>query len=140
MPDNPLQPGGRVVELAGLAQSAAIFAGAVAGAVITWFAKRAWTASLAAFVVGGVAGFAVGFVVARIFYRSTGGMTTIVRVGSSALPSAIGAGLAGAILSALVVAGLSVLLVSAQAQSAFTSALVCGALIGVVFACLASLT
>lgn len=140
MAANPLQPGERVVELAGLAQSAAIFAGAVVGAITTWFSKRAWTASLAAFVVGGVAGFAVGFVVARIFYRNSGGMTTVVRVGSAALPSAFGASLTGAIFSALVIAGLSILLVSAQAQSAFTWALVCGALIGVMFACLASLT
>ena len=138
MPDSPLQPGERVVELAGVVQSVAIFSGAVAASLTSWFAKRSWAVSGISFVVGAFVGFLVGMAAARVFYRTADGMTTIVRVGSSSLPATIRAGLAGGVLTALVVAAGSVLFLSAPAQSAFTTSLVCGAVIGVVFAFLGS--
>jgi hypothetical protein len=89
-----LNPGDRVVELASLAISAAVATGAVASAWILWLIKKSWVISAGALIAGGVIGFLVGQLVGRVFYR-TGGNTTVVKVGSAALPSTIPAGLAG---------------------------------------------
>jgi hypothetical protein len=139
MPENPFHPGERVVELAGVVQSVAIFTGAVTGAATAWLAKRSWLVSGTSLLIGAVLGFAVGLLAARIFYHSAEGMTTVVRVGSGSLPSTIRAGLAGALPTALIVASAAVFVLSAPAQSAFTTSLLCGAIIGVTFACLSSL-
>ena len=96
MPDNPIQTGERVVELAAVVQSVAIFTGAVTGAVTARLAKRSWTVSGAAFFAGALIGFVAGLLAARILYRGADGMTSIVRVGSSSLPATIPAGLARA--------------------------------------------
>lgn len=141
MPPQDLTPGDRVVELAALAVSAAVVTGAVAGAWTVWLIKRSWLASGGAFFAGAVLGFAAGQLVARVLYRS-GGNTTIVKVGSASLPATIPAGLAGGVTAAIAVGLLAMLLFGAkhQASSLFGVALGCGVVLGMLFACLGSLT
>ncbi len=140
MPDLGLQPGERVVELAAVVRTAAIVSGAVAGVATTWLVRRSWWFSLAAFVLGAVAGFVVSQFVSRL-YRSADGQTVVARVGSTSLPATIPAGLAGGVSVALVVGIAVILLLSAQSRAVpvLGTSLGCGIVLGIIFACLASL-
>ena len=140
MTDKQLKPGDLVVELAALAQSAATFSGAVAGAGTVWLTGGSWATVVAALLAGGLVGLMTGFLVARVLYRSGDGQTTVVRVGTRALSSAIPAGLAGGLSPVFVVGAAAILLYSAPVWMALTAALLCGTLIGVGFAFAASLT
>ena len=141
MPPQGLNPGDRVLELAGLAVSAAVATGAVAAAWIVWLIKKSWLGSAGALIAGAVIGLAVGQLLARILYYP-GGSAIVVKVGRASLPSTIRAGLSGGVLTAIVVGLLALLIFSArsQARSLFKVAIDCGVVLGVLFACLGSLT
>ncbi|MBI5758471.1 MAG: hypothetical protein HZA46_08140 [Planctomycetales bacterium] len=141
MPPQGLNPSDRVVELGALAISAAVSTGAVAGAWILWLIKKSWLASAGSLVAGAVVGFVVGQLVARILYR-TGGNTAVVKIGSASLSATIPAGLAGGVATAVAVGLLALLTFSSRSQalSLFGVAIGCGVVLGVLFACLGSLT
>lgn len=141
MPSHGLNPGDRVVELAALAVSAAVATGAVAGVWIAWLIKKNWLASAGAFIAGTAVGFAAGQLVARFLYR-TGGNTTVVKVGCASLSATIPAGLAGGIATAIAIVLVALLIFSARSQalSLLGIAIGCGVVLGVLFACLGSLT
>lgn len=139
MPNGPLQPGERVVELAAVAQSAAVLSGVVSAVLISWLFKRSWVVLGASFFIGGFVGFVVGMISARSFYRTGEGMTAVVRVGGSSLPKTIRAAWAGTLPTTAVLATSAIFLLSAEPQAVFTISLACGAVIGVAFACCSSL-
>jgi len=141
MPPQGLNPGDRVVELAALAVSAAVATGAVAGAWIVWLIKKSWLGSAGALIAGAFIGFGVGQLVARILYHP-GGNTIVVKVGSASLSSTIRAGLTGGVVTGIVIGLLALLIFSAksQASSLFGVAIGCGIVLGILFACLGSLT
>lgn len=142
MPPEGLNPGDRVVELAGLLHSTAIATGAVAGAWLLWLIKKSWIASLGALLGGAAIGFVVAHLLARLLYRTAEGNTTVVKVGSASLASTIPAGLAGGVTTAVAVVVLAVLIFGARNQTwtLFPISLGCGIVLGVAFACLGSLT
>jgi len=136
-----LNPGDRVVELAGLLHSAAMATGALTGAWLLWLIKKSWVASLGTLLGGAAVGFVVAHVLARMLYRTAEGNTTVVKVGSASLTSTIPAGLVGGVVTAVAVALGALLIFGAknQALPLFSVALGCGVVLGVAFACLGSL-
>lgn len=136
------KPGDRVVELAALTSSTALATGAVSGAWVTWMIRREWPASIGAFFAGAALGYLTARIVGRALYRTADGNTTIVSVGSASLAATIPAGLAGGIPTALLVAGLAVTVFGANDQGPLLlgTALGCGITLGVIFACISSLT
>jgi len=142
MPPQGLNPGDRVVELSGLVVSAAVVTGAIAGAWSAWFIRRSWLVSAGALIAGAVLGFVVGQFVARVLYRTADGNTTIVKVGSASLSATIPAGLAGGIAAAVAVGVIALLVFNARSQvlSLLGVTITCGVVLGVLFACLGSLT
>ncbi|HKQ50660.1 MAG TPA: hypothetical protein VJZ71_21495 [Phycisphaerae bacterium] len=140
MPPQGLNPGERVVELAGLAISVAVATGAVSGAWILWLIKKSWLVSAGSLIAGGVIGFCAGQLFARILYK-TGENTMVVKVGSTSLSSTITAGLTGGVVTGVVIALLAMLIFSAtnQASTLFGVAIGSGVVLGVLFACLSSL-
>lgn len=142
MPPQGLNPGDTVVELAALAVSTAVATGAVAGAWVVWLIKKSWLASAGSLIAGAAIGFAAGQLVSRLLYRTADGNTTIVKVGSASLSATIPAGLAGGITTAVTIGLLAILLFSArnQALTLFGTAISCGVVLGILFACLGSLT
>ena len=141
MPPSNLNPGDRVVELAGLAVSVAVTTGAIAGAWLLWLIKKSWLVSAGALIAGAVIGFVVGQLIARILYHP-GGNTVVVKVGSASLASTIRAGLTGGVVTGIVIGLLALLIFGAksQASSLFGVAIGCGIVLGILFACLGSLT
>jgi hypothetical protein len=136
-----LKPGERVVELAAVSVSAAVVAGAAAGAWVAWIVKQGWTESALGFVAGAALGYGLGQLVARHFYRTDDGHTSVVRVGSGSLPSTLRAGLMGGILAAAAIGVLAFLVPGAMAQALpiLGAAIACGAVLGTVVACGSSL-
>lgn len=128
-----------MVALAIVVQSVSLLVGAVAGTATTWLARRSWVASFVGFLLGGLVGSVTGPFLARLLYRTADGMTTIVRVGASSLPSTVGAGLAGGVATALAVAALTAILPSASRKPSWITSLGLGALLGVALACCSSL-
>jgi len=139
MPLQVLKPGDRVVELGGLAVSAAVATGAVAGAWVVWLIKKSWLASAGSCIAGAVVGFVVGGLVARTQYRH-GENRTVAKVGTASLSATIPAGLGGGVATAIAVGLLASLVFSASGQALFGVAIGCGIVLGVLFACLSSLT
>lgn len=142
MPPSNLNPADRVVELGALAVPVAVATGAVAGAWVVWLIKKSWLASAAAFIAGAVIGFAAGHPLARLLYRTADGNTTVVKVGSASLSATIPAGLSGGIAAAAAIGLLAMLLFSARSQALplFGVAVGCGVVLGILLACLTSLT
>jgi hypothetical protein len=139
MQQGQFSPGDRVVELAALAHTAAVVAGALTAVTNTWLGHRPWPVSLLALAGGGFAGFVVGLVVGRLLYRTADGRTAVVRVGRGALPAALRAALAGSLTSATAAAGLAVWLLAAPSLPSLLAAACCGLLTSLVLSCLASL-
>lgn len=137
-----INSGDRVVELAALVVTAAVTAGSIAGAWIMWLIKKNWAASIGAIFIGAVLGFATARVLANIIYRSPNGDTVVVKIGSASLSSTIPAGLIGGIAAGVVMALGAMLVFGAgsQAASLFGVAVGCGIVLGILFACLGSLT
>jgi hypothetical protein len=142
MPPQGLNPGDRVVELAALAVTAAVATGMVAGPWTIWLIKKNWLASVGALVASAVIGFAMGQLLAQLLYRTPGGNTTVIKVGSASLSATISAGLSGGIATAVAIALLTTLFFGAkdQAMSLFEVSIGCGVVLGALFACMASLT
>lgn len=139
MPDQGLQSGDRVVEIAAVARTTAIVSGAVASAATTWLVRGSWRSSLVALVLGTFIGFLVSLFPSRLY--SSSGRTAVVRVGSSSLSATVPAGLLGGLSAALVV-GIAVLwCFSAWGQLVLLlgTSLGCGLVIGIILAVLASL-
>src|SRR6266850_5767501 len=107
-----LNPGDKVVELAGLAVSAAVATGAIASAWILRLIKKNWLISAGALIAGGVVGFLAGQLVGRVLYHHNGN-TVVVKVGSAGLVSTIRAGLAGGVVTALAIGLLAILIFGA---------------------------
>ena len=136
-----LNPGERVVELAAVVRSAALVTGAVSAAWLTISGKRGWLPASGALLVGATIGFFIAQLISRLLYQTADGQTTVVRAGGGALPATISAGLLGAISTSVVVAMLALVLFwrDINIVSVFAICLGCGAVLGVLFACLASL-
>jgi hypothetical protein len=140
MQQDPLKSGDRVIELASLAVSVAVVAGALSTAVCARLAGRSWLSALGALVFGGLLGYLAGLVTGRIFYRTADGQTAVVRVGRAALPAAQWAGVSTGLVSALASTGLLVWWLAAPLWPALIASACCGLLAGLVLSCLASFT
>jgi hypothetical protein len=141
MSPQELQPGDRVVELAAVAVSAAVFTGALFGAYLGWLVKKAWLVSVEALVTGLVSGWMVGEAIAQLVYLPAGGNTTLVKAGAASLSATIPAGLAGGVAAGIVTGLLGVWALGARKQSIplLGFALGCGVILGTLIACLGSL-
>ena len=140
MPSQGLNPGDRVVELAALVQSAAFITGGVATAWVMWLIKHSLLVSGGGFVAGVALGFVVAQLVARILYRGADRQTVVVKAGVGALRAAIPAGLSGGLSTAVLVVLLVLVIFGPkdQAASLIAVSLGCGAVLGVIMACLAA--
>lgn len=139
MPDQGLQSGERVVEIAAVVHTASIVSGAIASTATTWLVSGSWRSSLVALVLGAFIGFVVSQFPSRLY--SSGGQTAVAKVGSSSLSATVPAGLLGGVSVTLVV-GIAVLwCFSAWSQAVLLlgTSLGCGLVVGVVLAILASL-
>ncbi len=142
MPPQGLTPGERVVNLSGLAISAAVVTSGVSSAWIVWVFRNNWLTSVGAAIAGAIAGFITARVVAEFVYHTPDGRITVVKAGGTSLSATIRAGLAGSMPASVVVAILGLVLFGASNHVAVLIGvpLGCSVLIGVVFACLASLS
>lgn len=98
-----LDPTHRSLSLAQEAILAAMIAGAVSGALAGWLSKRNVGLSLCTFMIGIMGGLLVGTGMARWLYISPDGVETVVNAGWSSLGSAVLAGLAGSLPTALLI-------------------------------------
>ena len=134
-----LQPGDRVVELAGVAKTVSIVSGATACGVTTWLSKRSWFFTAPAIVIGIICGIVLGFLVSRLLYKPSGGMTTVVKTGPASLPKTLFAGIVAVTITSLSIALCTAAVFSWPIFAATLTSLLCGIFIGVAFAALASL-
>jgi hypothetical protein len=136
-----LGPGERVVELGGLAISAAVASGAASGACAGWIVGQGWVEPVLGSVAGAALGYGLGRLVARELYRSDDGRVSVVRVGRESLRATLRAGLTGGLLAAVGIGVAAFLLPGAMAQPLpiLAAALACGAVLGGGFACVSSL-
>ena len=107
-----LSAGDKVVDLARLARSSSLLAGAVASAASVWILKHSVLWSLTALVSGAAAGLALGWFLGRVSFPAGDGEVLVVRLGPGALPVALKAGLTGGVCSGIVVGAISAALSS----------------------------
>jgi hypothetical protein len=141
MSPQELQPGDRVIELAAVAVSAAVFTGAVCGVCLSWLTKKSWLVSVEALVTGLVTGWIAGESIAHLVYLTGGGNTKLVKAGVASLSATIPAGLMGGIATGILVGLLGIWALDArkQAMSLLGFAVGCGVVLGTLVACLGSL-
>jgi hypothetical protein len=96
MEPSALAQGDRVVDLAASLRTAGAVAGAVAAAIALWTVTGSLNWSAGALVAGGVGGFALGLLAARLIYRTPRGQVRVVKLGPGALARTLGANLVGA--------------------------------------------
>ncbi|OGV61826.1 MAG: hypothetical protein A2283_06335 [Lentisphaerae bacterium RIFOXYA12_FULL_48_11] len=139
MTETGLNPGDRVIELAGFTRSAAVIAAVISSGVVVWMAKH--KAGLTAVCVIGCAiiGYAVGFVVARVLFPATGENVIVTKVGASSLPLTLKGGVLAAIAASLVVSTLCSIVMKSGIVVGLWPSLGIGLVVGIVWACLSSL-
>jgi hypothetical protein len=104
MADPNIVSGDRVVDLAASLRFAALVAGAISCAVALWIIKQNVLWSIAALVVGGIAGFCIGLVLSPLIFPAAPGQVAVVKLGPGVVTETLKANLIGAVVSGLVVA------------------------------------
>src|SRR5437867_3484077 len=104
MSDPNTHRGDRVVDLAASLRFAALIAGATACAVSLWIIKQDIRWALGALVPGGIGGFCIGVILARLVFHARSGQVIVVKLGPLALGKTLKANLIGASASALIAA------------------------------------
>lgn len=112
MVDPNLSPGDRVVDLAFLVRSSAVFTGIAAAAISLWVLKHIAYWTLAAGLLGGIGGFLVGTLFGRAFFPAPLGQVEVVKLGPGAFMLACKAALIGGITSGVVASLVPALLVA----------------------------
>ena len=102
--DPNIVPGDRVVDLAASLRFAALVAGAISCAVALWIIKQNVLWSIAALVVGGIAGFCIGLALGTLLFPTAQGQVAVVKLGPGAVTETLKVNLIGAVVSGLVVA------------------------------------
>ena len=102
--DQNIVSGDRVIDLAASLRFAALVAGAISCAVALWIIKQNIVWSIAALVVGGIAGLGIGFVLGPLIFSAAPGQVAIVKLGPGALAETLKGTLIGAVISGLFVA------------------------------------
>lgn len=135
-----LNSGDRVIALAAAAQTAAIMAGAVSGAVAMWIARHKAGFSTVAFFGGAVMGWIIGTLVGKIIFPATSGNVVITKVGVGSLPMTLRGNVVAALLSGLAVSVLIAFLTKTDFGSLKMATFGTSVAIGIILALLASLT
>lgn len=99
-----LHPGDKVVDLGALLRSAAVFSGTAAAGLSVWFLTADMTAIGLAALFGGVAGYLLGSAVRFLDHLGMFGLATVVKLGPSALVTALKSGLFGGITAGIITA------------------------------------
>jgi hypothetical protein len=100
-----VDPSSRGIQLMELTILASMLAGAVAGSVTGWLARRNILLSICTFMIGIMGGMLMGTGMGRLFYGAANGYDLPpIKAGCSALCSTSLAGLAGSIPTAFVIA------------------------------------
>lgn len=116
MSDATLNPGDKVVDLAGLARSSAMITGAITLPLALWMLEQNVVWIVAAFVAGGVFGFVLGALLGRMFFPAREGHVFVVKLGPGALALALKAGLNGGVCAGILIGVLSPLMLSETAN------------------------
>lgn len=116
MVDPNLSPGDRVVDLAFLLRSSAVFTGTVAAAISLWVLKHMAFWTLAAGLLGGIGGFLVGTLLGLVFFPASTGKIVVVKLGPGASVLAFKAGLIGGITSGILAGLVPALLLAGSSR------------------------
>jgi hypothetical protein len=139
MTEAELRPGNKVVELAAVVRTASLLTGAIVAALVSWIAKHKLTISCLSFVSGAIVGYVIGLALGRILFPATDGNVVVAKAGIASLRLTLKGGIFGSLLASLVVAVANSFFVEIQITLVIGPALGIGAIVGIVFACLASL-
>ncbi len=98
-----LDPSTAGVQLMELTKLSAMISGAVSGALVAWLARRNVLLALCSFLLGIMGGMSIGTGMGNLFYVTHDGAEAIVNAGCCSILPAVGAGVAGALPTALVI-------------------------------------
>ena len=139
MTETGLNPGDRVIELAGLTRSAAVIASVISSGVVVWIAKHKAGVTVACVVGSAAIGYAVGFVVAKVLFPAEGGYAIVTKVGPYSLPLTLKGGITAAIAASVVTSILCSLVIKSGITVGLWPSLGIDLVVGIVWACLSSL-
>ena len=112
MSDAALNPGDKVVDLAGLVRSSAMITGAITLPLALWMLEQDAIWIVVAIVAGGVVGVVLGALLGRVFFPAREGHVFVVKLGPGALPLALKASLNGGVCTGILIGLSSPLLLS----------------------------
>lgn len=112
MSNATLNPGDKVVDLAGLVRSCAMVTGALTLPIALWILDQDIVWIVSSVVVGGALGFLLGALLGLVFFPVREGHVFVVKLGPGALPLAMKAGLNGGVCAGILMGLLSPLILS----------------------------
>lgn len=132
--------GDRVIDLAASLRFAALVAGAISCAVALWIIKQNALWSIATLVVGGIAGFCIGFALCPLIFSTPPEQVTVVKLGPGALAKTLRGTLIGAVTSGVAVAAVTAGLFGQSSMLMLLAGIGCGigAIIGAALGYMAS--
>ena len=135
-----LAPGDKVVDLAFLLRSSAVFASAVAAVSSLWILKHTPLWIVVAGLLGGAGGFLLDTFLGPVFFSAAAGEVTVVKLGPGSLQLAFKASLIGGITSGILASLLPALILAGTSRLAqlLGAGVIVGIVIGAVFAYLAT--
>jgi hypothetical protein len=126
-----LNPGDKVVDLAGLARSSAMITGAITLPLALWVLEQNVVWIVSAVVAGAVIGFLLGALLGRTFLPTRDGQVLVIKLGPGALASALKASLNGGACTGILIGLLSPLFLSEVTK--VTPLVGLGATIGIIW-------
>jgi hypothetical protein len=112
MSNTTLNPGDKVVDLAGLVRSSAMVTGALTLPLALWILEQDIVWIVSAVAAGGALGFLLGALLGRLFFSAPGGQVWIVKLGPGALPLALKAALNGGVCVGILIGLVAPLILS----------------------------
>ena len=107
MSDTTWRSGDKVVDLAALTRSSAMFTGAITLPLALWLLDQDVIWIVAGLVAGGALGLVLGALLGRLFFPAREGHVLVVKLGPDALPLALKAGLNGGVCAGILIGVLS---------------------------------
>lgn len=135
-----LNPGDKIIELSAMCRTCAIVSGLVMGSYYAWVGTYKWTYSTAGFFAGGLSGYFVGSVVGAVLFPASTGNVMVAKAGVESLSSTLKGCLVASILTALIVGIIAAIITHIPIGRGLLIPTGISFLIGVVWACLTSLS
>jgi hypothetical protein len=134
-----LNPGDKVIDLAGAARTASLVSGVASGVISGWIMKHSLITAGGGIVLGAVLGWFLGSRLGKLLFPAPPGRVTIAKWGPSSLPLTLKGNIVSSLVTSVVICAMAALIPNTDIKTIAGISIIASILIGVILAILVSL-